>query len=196
MIQRGAVAMLIIEGADCVGKTTLAKKLLRVLDNHVYAHFTRLPSGFDYYWGYVERMSVNIVQDRFHLSEIVYSRVRGVESPLTPELYRLVDAQVRLRAGYTILITADEGLVRKRWDKGQMYNIDDTLRAVSLYNDLTEVRLGFGDFSDYTPDIDAYYHCTEGNPYVPDYIIDQMVNDYYRRLHLYSSTAKQRPYRL
>jgi len=73
--------MLILEGADQLGKTTLANKLLKELHKrgypYVYRHFTRLPDCWKYPMSYLAHVSEPVVQDRFHMSEIVYTYMRN-----------------------------------------------------------------------------------------------------------------------
>lgn len=182
--------MLLLEGCDGVGKTTLAKRLVKELDGHIYAHFTRLPRDFDRYWGYRERMSTHVVQDRFHLSEIVYAYARGDESPLCPDTYRLVDAAVRQLAGFTVLITADDALIGKRWHGDQMFSLDLTLATNERYSKLGAF------FTDYEIDIDYRFHCTEQEPYVTDRAVAEILERYRRRLRTVNAIASGKPFAL
>ena len=125
--------MLIVEGPDGSGKTTFCRELVKLLPTHIYAHFSRLPPGFDYYQGYIDRMSPNVVQDRFHISEIIYSELRGDKSPLTLENFRLIDAKLRLIGAYTVVILPDPNDVYDRWHEGQMYDREKTTTAARLY---------------------------------------------------------------
>lgn len=121
--------MLIIEGADLMGKTTLAHALLKELTTHIYCHFTRLPKDFDYYGMYIDRMSPFIVQDRFHMSEIVYATVRGEEPNITPLQYRLLDAHALMNGAFTVVLYSDDDLIRSRWREGEMYTLDRVIAA-------------------------------------------------------------------
>lgn len=179
--------MLIVEGPDGVGKTTLCKKLLAGLPGYVYSHFTRLPRGFDYHWGYADRVSRYIVQDRFHLSEIIYSAARGEDTPLTPELYRLVDARLRLAGAYTLLVTADRRVLEPRWGTGQMYSLERTLAAADFFAGLP------ANYPGYCLDIDYHHHCTAGGPYVTDAVVDRVLTEYKARQSLVTRLAGCRP---
>lgn len=181
--------MLIVEGPDGVGKTTLCEKLLAVLPTHVYAHFTRLPPGFDHPWDYLARTSRRVVQDRFHLSEPAYAEARGDADRLllTPELYRLVDARLRQLGGVTVLLTADDALVRSRWDASQMFDVGRTLLASRAYR-----RLLAGQ-TPYRPDLDLHYHLTTERPYVTDDQVDEVLGLYRRRQSALDETLSRRP---
>lgn len=173
-----------------MGKTTLAKKLLKhpLLQDHVYAHFSRLPPGFDYYWDYLDRASVRVVQDRFHMSEPVYAKARGDQTRLTPEVYRLVDARLRLLGSYTVVITADPALIRTRWREGEMYPIDKVLSVNQMF-----MQIVSREFSDYTPDFDYYFHGNHARPYVTDAAVGDIVAGYLKRLEAIREVVARKP---
>lgn len=162
----------------------------------MYAHFTRLPPGFDYYWGYLERASVKVVQDRFHMSEVVYAMARGEPSKLSPEVYRLVDARLRLLGSYTVLVTADSTLIAARWDKGQMYSLERTLAAARGFMAIAEC-MGSGtaaEFPGYQMDIDYTYHCNKERPYVDEAAVAAILRGYEDRRRAISEVLDRRPY--
>lgn len=78
--------MFIIEGSDCLGKTTIANKIVNNdlgLDEHLitteinypfyYSHMTRPVEGvFDFFYDYKDMMSKYAIQDRFHIGGWVY----------------------------------------------------------------------------------------------------------------------------
>jgi hypothetical protein len=157
--------MLIVEGADLVGKTHLCKKFLMALapEGYRYAHFSRLPRDFDYMSDYCAAACRRIVQDRFHMSEPVYAEVRGDESFLTDENYRLVDAWLRGYGATTVVITAHDSLLAKRYaerDREEMYGLDKICHANQLYLDITESH----DLRDW----DFHFHCNKEKPWVTE----------------------------
>jgi thymidylate kinase len=165
--------MLIIEGADLTGKTTLAHNLLkhRPLNDrgYVYKHFTRLPGGFHRYWGYVDNATQRSVQDRFHMSEVMYAEARGDKDKyLTPEMYRLVEAHLALLGSYTVLITADEQLIRERWREGEMYDIELVRRVNELY---LHTQLPF----------DYHFHANAHRPFMDDVEQRRVLDKYFER---------------
>lgn len=110
--------MLIVEGSDRVGKTTLCQKLVKYLGNSgpwMYRHFGPLPPGWTHPWDYFPAMSRHVVQDRFHLSEWAYRTAEGdTKLTFSSEMYRLVDARLRLLGSVTVVITADAKIIRQR----------------------------------------------------------------------------------
>ncbi len=194
--------MLIIEGPDCSGKTTLCKKLLKAINDqpnwggYIYSHFTRLPPRFDYYWGYVDRMSPCVVQDRFHMSEIVYSKVRGEpSSPLDPLTYQMVDAKITLMGGMVVLVEADPEMIRGRREadnRDQMYDIAGTVEAARLFTLINED----GPLQDYSCTIDHIIKCNEDHPYATDDEVELILNKYRSRLSTVHGLAGRTPPRL
>jgi hypothetical protein len=119
--------MLIIEGTDGIGKTTLCKKLLERLYAHgpwVYRHFTKLPESWKYPYDYLAHMSRFVVQDRFHLSEVVYRRARKEEIRLHPWDVSWIEGQLVNCAAYTVIFVASKHRVLNVPDKDQMHRRD------------------------------------------------------------------------
>lgn len=138
--------MIIVEGPDLIGKTTLCKELVKRLNKHgrphIYKHFSRLPSSLwrgDYpcelYWSHAARHSV---QDRFHMSEPLYAQIRDEQPILSPAQYRLLDCRLRAEHGMvTILLYDPDGsTIKRRWREGEMYGIDDVLRVNTYYHEI------------------------------------------------------------
>lgn len=185
--------MLIVEGSDFLGKTTLCHKMVKMLNAkrlpYMYGHLSRPPDTHDRLWNYVERMSRHLVQDRFHMSEIVYAAARG-EKPdaggLTTEKYRLVDAHLRLVPSFTVCIASDDRYYAKRWqsaqDSGemtdQMYDLSVSRRANQKFLDLVTARWGL----EYHPDFDEYVIINEAYPFVTDEHARALVDKYFERL--------------
>ncbi len=169
--------MIIVEGTDGVGKTTLCKTLLKSLSDHVYAHFTRLPPAFDYYWGYRQRASADVVQDRFHMSELAYAKARKEPSKLCPTTYKMVDGYLRGLGCLTVLVTAGNKLVESRWTPDQMFSLEATLEANSAFMDVA-----LGDFKldgkSYKIDFDLHFHVHEEHPYVAGAEVDVVLERY------------------
>lgn len=192
--------MICIEGPDAVGKTTFAKKLLKLINErtkgrHVYAHFTRLPEGFDSYWGYIERASRFIVQDRFHMSEVTYAPARGDIPRICPETYRLVDAKLRSLGAFTVLIVSDPDLVEERCDDTQMFNKEQNKAVAEIYQTIaiTKVLQLPGAKDIYEPDIDYIITTNRVKPYATEDDAERIVDLYFNRQSVLTSTAHRCP---
>ena len=120
--------MLILEGPDCVGKTTLAKALLKQWNSDprrygcwpaIYQAFSRLPDNWHHYKSYLPYITRGTIQDRFHLSELVYSfACRGEKlSKLTPEWLRLLEARLTLAGSVTVVVTATNERIEYEYER-------------------------------------------------------------------------------
>jgi thymidylate kinase len=191
--------MLVIEGGDLVGKTTLAKKLVARLadEGYVYKHFSRLPDKFDRFWGYVENAVTRSVQDRFHMSEVMYSEMRGDDTMLCPQRYRMVDGHLRTRGALTVIVTCDERLLASRAPhEDEMYGRDQILAVNSMFERVVQER---GQFSHhvhglYHMDFDVAVECDDSKPYPDDYDVDHIITSYSRRLATWQRVMSQEQY--
>jgi thymidylate kinase len=135
--------MLIVEGADLVGKSTLCKQLRDALDargtGHMILHLTRPPMGFDLYHGHVGKVSSDVIWDRFHMSMLAYRAHDDREAVMTPLRYELVDAAVTLVGGYTVLMHADDSIIRDRYaakQRDEMYDLNHILNVNESYREI------------------------------------------------------------
>lgn len=179
--------MLIIEGTDGVGKTTLCRRLLAGLPGHRYGHMSRPPAGFDHHWGYVALAAPDLVQDRFHMGDVAYAHARGEPPSLTPDRYAMVDAALRPLGSFVVVVTADEGLVRARWTPDQMYDLGRTLAAGRAFLDVAS-RPDW-----YRADVDCHLHCDAGRPYVDDDQVDEVLSRYRERRRVVAEVLSRRP---
>jgi thymidylate kinase len=179
--------MLIVDGPDGVGKTAFCRMLLEKLPAHVYSHFTKLPPEFDYYWGYAERMSRHVVQDRFHVSQPCYAAARGEEpfGLLVREGYRLVDARLTLLGGLTVLLTADPRLLEDRWHAGQMYALERTIEAARWFD-----RIAAGEFP--WINVDFHHRSSERELYATNKFLDRVLEEYSYRQRLIADVSRRR----
>lgn len=157
--------MLIIEGTDLAGKTTFCQKLLAHLPDHVYSHYTKLPFQHDRFWHYVQSASKYHVQDRFHMSEPVYTKVRGDKTPLN-KWYDELDAVLKWHfCAYTVLLIPSERLIRHRWRAGEMYNIEQVLAANYVFHEFrnrADYVIGFdNDISNYEVEAVCAFYTTQ-----------------------------------
>ena len=116
--------MLVVEGSDGVGKTVFCHALLKELESRgpwIYSHFGLLPITWRYPSSYFPHMSKYLVQDRFHMSEIVYRKARGEPQELSSFAYSIVDAKLCLLGGLTVILVADEQVIHYTFNPEETY---------------------------------------------------------------------------
>ena len=163
--------MIIVEGTDLVGKTTVANQLvLRAAGTLNYKHYSRLPDDWDYYYDYLNDIHCRSVLDRFHMSEIAYAYARGEKPDVrqNPWWYNAIDRQCIAAGGMTVIITADEDLIRSRWGREEMYDIETVLRANEAFMKIAN----FGALGPFTPWMTIHFHCTFKVPFLGDQEIE------------------------
>jgi hypothetical protein len=102
--------MFIIEGPDCVGKTTVANKIISYMQkNHPqfqvhYQHMTRPAEGFDFCYDYFDRISTYGVMDRFHLGALMYHP----PVTLTIAAQRIVEGRLYARGSFILIMYASD----------------------------------------------------------------------------------------
>lgn len=177
--------MLIIEGTDLVGKTSLVNVLVERLQKHgswIPCHLTKPPDNFRAA-DYIPRMSLRVVQDRFHMSEVAYSRACNRESKLTPFEYSLIDARLRQLGGFTVVILGTDLCLEHRnqeLDREEMYGLN-TIQAANLeFKLLITVAAGKDSFF---PDIDMVVQSNlfVGCPSKQTDVVDEIVTRYIER---------------
>ncbi len=130
--------MLILEGADLVGKTTLSELLLKELPKHIYGHFSKLPDGFEKYWGYQPFITENVVMDRFHLSRQAYGSVTGDQERFTPTEMVMMQGALSRVGSYCAILTADEEVIIQRYEhmdsaRQELYGLETILKVNRQY---------------------------------------------------------------
>lgn len=140
--------ILIVEGPDLVGKTTLALECQKVLARrrypHIYSHFTRLPVAFDRYWDYLPHVRRTVVQDRFHMSRQAYGRQFLEQERMNDIELKLLQSAIWQVGGFTVVCVArtDEFLKTQfaNKDREEMYKVDGILGVNRKYVDIIQSR--------------------------------------------------------
>lgn len=141
--------MIIIEGADQVGKTTFANALARRMSRELYAneglydrvyrHLSRPPADFDHFNGYVERVGPH-VWDRFHLGAIAYGKLLGHGGCGTPKQMLWVQKYLRWQGAIVIILHADRWWLKEHLDRtrDEMYTHDLILDVNDIFRMLSK----------------------------------------------------------
>lgn len=170
--------MIVIEGTDNLGKTTLANAVVARLNedgfSHIYRHFSKLPESFNKVWGYLPYMHRNSVMDRFYLSRQAYGKALKNQETLSREQLRWLDANLRLHAGFTVLVTASDERIKADWqgDKGkdEMYSLKQAIAVNGQFRRL----FALGD-----ADVDIHIELQQSD-WPTDYL-DRIVQEYHER---------------
>lgn len=150
--------MLILEGADQVGKSTAARRLAEMAECPI-RHMSRPDPDFDHL--YVDRMD-RVIQDRFHLGEIVYGRVLNSGGPYTSaENMRIIQAMLRWSGCLVVILYAEADFLREQIAKNnreEMYSLDQILMVNEAYRRLA-LSTNHGE-----PFCDVSFDVTDGWP--------------------------------
>jgi hypothetical protein len=165
---------LIIEGSDCLGKTTAAKLAVELANENYahpafYGHMSRPPASFNFFSDYTRRTAEAMVQDRFHLGALVWhegklpsDRLRRLEGWLFSQGSVVVVLYHSNKQMYRELLDAD--------DRSQMFDKDTLIKANAKYRDMA---LGSG------PVVDFSWDCLAGYP--TEEVVRQWTDEWYMR---------------
>jgi len=129
--------MIIIEGTDLLGKTTLAHALVKALNDkelpHVYQHLSKLPDCFDVYWGYIPLIRRHIVQDRFHLSRQAYGTVFNNQKLFNPMELSLLKGALAKVGAFVVLCTGTKEFIKSQWGREEMYDLNGVIKVNDVF---------------------------------------------------------------
>ena len=119
--------MIIVEGADHLGKTTFVNKIATHF-NLAPGHLGIPPEGWDFRGDYVNLIREQRVYDRFHLGAIVYGsilRCHPVPSDLNINIAMVDNTLRHANAVMIILHASDENWYRERLESGKEEAFDE-----------------------------------------------------------------------
>jgi hypothetical protein len=155
--------MIILEGTDNVGKTTMAQTLCEIVSERtglpapgLYGHMSRPPADFDHGGEYFRNVRLG-VQDRYHLGSIVYGRILGGGTFPHPRKMRVVQAYLRWMGCHVVIVTCQRDALRERLTKSvnreEMYRLDQILDAGDAYSALARSSNGGEPYCDEAVDV-------------------------------------------
>jgi hypothetical protein len=131
--------MLVLEGPDCCGKTTVAKVLRDNLPGWSYRWHTRPPKDvgcYPYHTWFIADSHPRVVVDRAHWSGYVYGRVYGDQCQLTPQQWRCEELALMSRGTRVLLMIDESENIIKRWSERELYPPDKVPEICAGYNSL------------------------------------------------------------
>lgn len=181
--------MMIIEGADLVGKSRLAATVCEHPRVQAWgmlpSHLGPLPSGWDPYWSYVRRACRDVVQDRYHMSELVYGTVIRRAPRICPDTYALLDAHLAAEfCAFTVVLTAEEPLLRERWTREELYSADEIVLVNQAFRECAQ-----GQYGRYYPRCDVWVNCTPDKPFVTREETNEIIARYWSRRDAHARAA-------
>jgi hypothetical protein len=175
--------MFVIEGADHLGKTTIAQKMVKfgMEDGRYpirYAHMSRPGSAFNFGSDYLDMISKYAVQDRFHLG----ARVYHPEGTLSDQNLAMVKRWLDDVASVVVVVYAADRREYKRRllevAKVEMFPVDTILEANQRF-----YELALQGHCDIVHDVSSY-------GWVTDKQIQNWMNVWYDRMDRNANTRR------
>lgn len=134
--------LIILEGPDCAGKSTLADRLQAEIERTTKNEVLRLSSGppdghpLDEYvvplLGYRPNTGIHVICDRLHWGEAVYPMILQRPSSLDGAIFAYIEAFLMSRGAYVVSLNAPvEELERRMRERGDDLIRPDQLAAIS-----------------------------------------------------------------
>ena len=129
--------MIILEGPDRCGKTSVSAALLSMDASLLYHHFTKPPQDpFEYFARFFTTTRPNVVVDRCHWSEPAYGRVYRDGSKLSDTQFIQLDMMLLASHAQIIYMYDEPSQIRSRWSSKEMFPSDKIEGLLDVYNGL------------------------------------------------------------
>lgn len=126
--------MIIVEGLDRCGKSSVTKRLLELLPSWSYRHHTKPPmSPYGYFAGFLADCRPHVIVDRLHWSEPAYGNTyRGGSGLSRAETIKL--ELMCLAHDATVIYMHDSPeSIESRWDDSEMFPADGIRKLIAEY---------------------------------------------------------------
>jgi len=125
--------MLILEGTDNTGKTTVAKALSKLLPGWSYRHHSKPPIDvYTYFSTFLADSHSRVIVDRFHWSNYAYSQTYHDQPLMNKHQWRCLELMLMAQNTHTLYMYDDPENVIGRWGSGEMYEAKaDKIRELS-----------------------------------------------------------------
>jgi thymidylate kinase len=120
--------LIIVEGPDCAGKTTLVHKVVEILDRRRERVVTRhcgplkthpLVEYEQLLNDYSPGQGVHVVYDRLHLGELIYGPLKRGTSQVTREMHLHIELSLAVQGALLVVVDCDdETLMNRHEDRG------------------------------------------------------------------------------
>ena len=172
--------MIIIEGTDMVGKSTFCEALSEQT-GFLVQHMSKPPAMWPVPTGYIDLIGQHQIRDRFHLSAIAYRLATKEPMKLDIEKVRLISAHLTMVGAITVVITAEDCVIEKRYahlKEREMYDLPTVLKANLQYSKLCNKATAISEVCQ----IDHHIHCTESRPFPTDADLSVVISKYRERI--------------
>lgn len=172
--------MLVIEGSDCLGKTTLAKKIVRKVSEKgfpvVYSWMTRPNEQlFDFFLDYKKMLNPCAVMDRFHLGGLAYHTDK-----ISLQKLQIINAWIRSIGGIIIVFyAADEEWYEQRIredERGNLLSWPIMCNGNVFFKDYARKK-----DCDYSFNVLPLSNSMNNPMFVSDFDIDEIVEEWLER---------------
>lgn len=144
--------LIILEGPDLAGKTTLARRLEMYLSAKYGDHTIRvlhrgppIQHPLDEYVTplihYRPGNRKHVICDRWHVGEVVYSGILNRATKMTPAVYRYVEAFLKARGAVVVHVNSDVATLNTRYDErgDDRQSLDTIIHASGVYRGFMNV---------------------------------------------------------
>ena len=150
--------MLIIEGSDLVGKTTLIKELCTEATKRGFPmipqHFGLLPDSWNFFGDYLDYIVDTTVMDRFILSEVIYGEILRDGSRINQCDFKALQSNLNYNKAMTVIIAAEPDFFKEHVHKQfeyrsevfkeeQICNVNDAFLMVMQTHRINEFEIEY-----------------------------------------------------